>query len=309
MQNMTRNNVLVGSLSALGCEALYGLSYVFTKQATQVGSELALLGWRFAVAFIVMSLLVLARVITVDLKGRGSRLWPLLLVALCSPVVYYIGETVGISNTTASESGVFLACIPVAAVVASSLILRKSPTPFQVVGIGVTLIGILITVFAVGLTSSFSIIGYGFLVAAVVSYALYMVFVDKADAYSGVEITYVMLAAGAIVFTVLAAGEALITGTVGELLSLPFANVGFLVAVLYQGIGCSIVAFFLSNLAVATIGVNRTSTFIGVSTVVSILSGALLLGERLTAWQIVGAVVIVAGVYVANVRAVEKANS
>lgn len=56
----------------------------------------------------------------------------------------------------------------------------------------------------------------------------------------------------------------------------------FGMAVLYQGVGCSVLAFFLSNVAIARIGVNRTASFIGVSTVVSIAAGALLLGERFT---------------------------
>lgn len=33
-----------GSLCAIGCEALYGLSYLFTKGATEVASPFALLG-------------------------------------------------------------------------------------------------------------------------------------------------------------------------------------------------------------------------------------------------------------------------
>ncbi len=32
----------------LRCEVLYGMSYIFTKQATQSASALALLGWRFS---------------------------------------------------------------------------------------------------------------------------------------------------------------------------------------------------------------------------------------------------------------------
>lgn len=61
-------------------------------------------------------------------------------------------------------------------------------------------------------------------------------------------------------------------------------------------------AFFLSNVAIAKIGVNGTSSFIGVSTVVSIIAGALVLKEQFTVFQIIGAVVIIIGVYTANAR-------
>lgn len=81
---------------------------------------------------------------------------------------------------------------------------------------------------------------------------------------------------------------------------LPFREPGFLAAVVYQGIGCLVFAFFLSNHAIAKIGVNRTSSFIGIATVVSILAGALLLREAFSVFQIIGASVIVAGVSIAN---------
>ncbi len=297
---MKQNGLIIGSLCAIGCEVLYGVSYIFTKQATDNASVLSLLGWRFLLAFLVMSLFVVLGIIKVNLKRKSLK--PLLLVALFSPVIYFIGETIGISNTTASESGIFLACIPVASLIASTVILHKKPTRLQVTGILITLGGVLVTVLAVGISSSFSITGYIFLMVAVVSYALYCVFVDKAPGYTGIEITYMMLVAGAAVFVILAFIEAAIGNDVKNLITLPIRNKDFLVAVLYQSLGCSVLAFFLSNVAIARIGVNRTSSFIGVATVVSIIAGALILKEQFTVFQVVGAVLIIIGVYTANAR-------
>lgn len=96
---------IIGSLCAIGCETLYGLSYIFTKQETVCASEFALLGWRFFIAVMVMSLCILFGFIKIDLKGKSKK--PLLLVAFCNPCIYFLAETIGISNTTASESGIF----------------------------------------------------------------------------------------------------------------------------------------------------------------------------------------------------------
>ena len=295
---MKDNRVLTGSLCALGCEVLYGLSYLFTKQTAETASPLALLGWRFVVALAAMSLCVALEFIPVRLKGR--RLGPLLRVALFCPCLYFIGETVGIRETTVTESGVFLACVPALSLLASTVILKKKPTKRQIIGILVTFLGVMTTVVAVGLSSSLSPVGYAALMLAVVAYALYSVFVDLAADYIGAEITYVMLCSGAAFYGLLALGEAAAHGALSELLTLPARSGTFLAAVLYQGIGCSAAAFFLSNAAIAKIGVNKTSSFIGVSTIVSILAGALALGELLSVGQIVGAAVIVAGVYTAN---------
>lgn len=295
---MKDNRVLTGSLCALGCEVLYGLSYLFTKQTAETASPLALLGWRFVVALAAMSLCVALGFIPVRMKGR--QLGPLLRVALFCPCLYFIGETVGIRETTVTESGVFLACVPALSLLASTVILKKKPTKRQIIGILVTFLGVMMTVVAVGLSSSLSPVGYAALMLAVVAYALYSVFVDLAADYTGAEITYVMLCSGAAFYGLLALGEAAAHGALSELLTLPARSGTFLAAVLYQGIGCSVAAFFLSNAAIAKIGVNKTSSFIGVSTIVSILAGALALGEPLSVGQIVGAAVIVAGVYTAN---------
>lgn len=47
---------------------------------------------------------------------------------------------------------------------------------------------------------------------------------------------------------------------------------------------------------------NRTSSFIGVSTIVSILTGVIVLKEAVSVFQLLGAAVIIARVYIANSR-------
>ena len=287
MDKIKSNDLIIGCLCALGCETIFGLSYIFTKTGTEVASAFALLGWRFFIAIVILSICALLGFIKIDLKGKPLK--PLFIVALFNPFIYFIGETIGISNTTASESGVFLACIPVVSLVASTFILKKKPAKIQ-------------TVFAVGASSSLSIFGYVFLITAVISYALYSVFVEKTIDYTGIEITYIMILIGAIVFGTVAICEALIQGSFINLITLPFKESSFAIAVLYQGIGSSIIAFLLSNVAISKIGVNRTSSFIGVATVVSIIAGAVLLKETFTIYQIIGAVVIIIGVYTANMK-------
>ena len=75
----------------------------------------------------------------------------------------------------------------------------------------------------------------------------------------------------------------------------------FLSAVIYQGIGCSIIAFYLSNISIAYIGVNRNASFMGIATLVSIFAGVLILGETFSLLQGIGAVLILTGVYTANI--------
>lgn len=292
--------MLVGCLCALCCETLFGLSYVFTKYATQTVPPFALLGWRFGIAALVMGVCVLLGVVKIELAGKPLR--PLLAVTLLNPVIYFVAETVGIDRLTASESGVMLACIPVVSLAMSALLLHKKPSRNQVCGILITLVGVLATVFAAGASASLSVWGYLMLFVAVVCYSLYTVYVEKAEGYTEAEITFFMMMGGGVTFVLVAMAEALSAGTLQTLVTLPFTNHGFLVAVLYQGICCSVLAFFLSNAAIARIGVNRTASFLGISTVVSIFAGVSVLRESFSLAQIVGAVIILVGVYLANRR-------
>ena len=167
MKNSKTLDNTAGVLCALGGETLFGLSIIFTKQVTEYADALSLLGWRFLIAFVVMSLCLLLGLIKIDLRGKPLK--PLLLVALWSPCIYYVAETVGVMYTTASESAVFFACIPVISLVASTLLLKEKPSKTQAAGILITFAGILVTVFAVSAASSLSVPGYAFLLIADVS--------------------------------------------------------------------------------------------------------------------------------------------
>ena len=298
VKEVTKNALVTGCLCAAGAEVLHGMSYAFTKQSTNTAGVFFILGWRFLIAAVVMTLCIAAGLIKV--RFHGKPLMPLLRVILLCPCVYFLGETLGISRTTSTECGIFVASIPVVSVIASALILKNRPSRLQVAGIATTLVGMVLCVTAVGMTASLSVPGYLFMSLGVISYSLYLVCVDKASVYTSAELAYAMQISGAVLFTALALIEAVHDGHVGTLVALPFQNRGFLIAVLYLGIGCSVFAFWLSNAAIEKLGVNRAASFIGVATLVSVLTGTLMLREPLTPVQIVGAVLIVLGVYMAN---------
>ena len=59
-------------------------------------------------------------------------------------------------------------------------------------GIAVASVGVLLTVFAAGLEASFSLPGYAMLLLAVLAAAVQGVLVEKAEGFTGTEITYVI---------------------------------------------------------------------------------------------------------------------
>lgn len=296
---MKKEKVLVGIVSIISCEVLFGFSFLFTKRLTGVVSPFTLLSWRFITAFAAMNILVLARLIKVDF--RNKRLISLFSIAIFQPGIYFIGETFGVKLTTASESGVIIAFYPIVALLVSTIVLKEAPTKQQVTGIGIAAAGIIIIVLMKGLEASLNPLGYILLLSALLSYSMYSVNSQKTAEFTNTEKTYAMLALGAVVFTAAALVENAVSGTLEEFIILPFSNIECLIGFLYLGVGCSAAAFFLYNVAISSIGTNRSASFAGLSTIVTVIAGIVILKEDFSLIQGVGSVLVLGGVYIANI--------
>ena len=287
-----------GVLAALGTEALYGGSFVFTKGVTATIDPFTLLAWRFATALAVLGVLVALRVVRLSLDRAVVK--PLLVLALLQPLVYYTAETYGVMRTTASESALIISAIPVAMLATAAVLLGTRPSLRQAAGIAVTLVGALVTVVAGGLSARFDAWGYALLFVAVLAFSLYAALAHRFAHTRDVDRTFVMVASGAVVFGTIAAAQHAAGGTLGRLATLPLAEPSFGLSVAALALGPTIGAFFLQNVAIRNLGATRFSTFIGISTLVTLALGAAVLGERLGWAQLLGGAAILGGVYLAN---------
>lgn len=294
------NKEKIGLICAIVCQIFYGFSFLFTKNMTETVTPMELISWRFILAAIVFNILIVTKVLKVDFKGKNIK--SLIKMAIFHPVTYFTCETVGIKMTTASESGIIIAIIPVITLVLASFLLKEKPAAMQVGGIITTVVGVSIVVTAKGGEASFNILGYLILFAAVTAYAFYSIRAQKEKEFTDTEKTYVMIMLGAVSFTSIAIAQSLFRGDVARWAMLPFQNFGFLIAISYLGIGSSVIAFLCSNLAITTIGSSRMSSFASITTVITVVAGMVILDEKVTGLQILGMALILGGVYAANMK-------
>lgn len=73
-------------------------------------------------------------------------------------------------------------------------------------------------------------------------------------------------------------------------------------AILYLGLGTSVAAFLLWNIAIARLGAARTALFGNLIPLFSSLEAVWLLGEEITVFHVVSGVLIVAGLIIANFK-------
>jgi drug/metabolite transporter (DMT)-like permease len=76
--------------------------------------------------------------------------------------------------------------------------------------------------------------------------------------------------------------------------------------VIFLGIFCSAISYWLYSLALRDLGVGTSSLFINFIPVISAIGGFFILGERLRPLQWLGAALVLAGVYLAMFRKTER---
>jgi len=299
-------------LAVITGNTIFGFSFLFSKVALQMTVPSVLLAVRFTTAFVVLNLIAfVGRNIKkkdgkplVEFSLKGKPLKYVLLLALFQPIIYFLGESYGIEYTSSAFAGTIIAVIPIMGIVFDVLIMKAGVTVKQVICAVVSVIGVAVTTLgAEGMKSS--LIGVLFLLVAVVAGALFYVFSKKSgEHFNALERTHVMFAAGSLSYILVALIQC--AGEYETLILQPVSSGNFWICILYLAVMSSVVAFIALNYGSSGVSVTEASLFANLTTVISIVAGVVVLGESFSIQQIIGAVMIIGSVYLANVEGGKK---
>lgn len=285
-----------GMLAATVAYSIFGLSYLFSKMALGVTEPMILLAVRFSVTFVVLNLLVGCKIMKLNLKGR-KLLGPILL-GILQPVLYFVFENYGLKYTTTSFTGIVSSISPIFTAILGVVFLREKPTWKQWGCIVVSIIGVMM----VSLGSSGgenTLAGCICLLTAYFLGGFYSILVRKLSKdFSSFELTYIMFTVGFVFFAIMA----FVTygGDTIPMLAVAVGNWKFIIACLYLGVAASIGAYMLANYSLATLPVSRATIFNSFSTIVSVLSGVVLMGDPFTVVSGIAFLMIMGGVFGVN---------
>ncbi|MEZ5583414.1 MAG: DMT family transporter [Candidatus Competibacteraceae bacterium] len=203
----------------------------------------------------------------------------------------------GLQSTMATNGVIMLSITPVLIVALSFLLLRLPATRWQAIGIGVSLIGVIVIV-ARGdwrVLAEFSLNrGDLWILTAVLSWALYSVCLKWRPADLP---PLVFLAATIAIGVPLLAPFYLWELANGARLAI---NAVTLASIVYVAVFPSILAFIFWNRAVAELGPNRTGQFLHLIPAFGAIQSMLFLGERLHGFHVAGIGLIAIGIYLAT---------
>ncbi|MFW6270151.1 MAG: DMT family transporter [Bacillota bacterium] len=284
-------------LAALLFSTIFGFSFLFTKEGLEIIQPFHLLGFRFGVAALFLTILWFLNVIRINIWKNKFKL--LILLAVVQPVLYFIFEVQGIKLTTSSEAGLMISLIPVFVTILSVIFLKESPTRIQTMFVLLSVAGVIFIVLMKGsLEVQENYTGLLFLFGAVFSGAVYNILSRKISLnFTPVEITYTMMVFGAVVFNFIAWIN--FQGTLTDYI-MPLSNIKVLSSVIYLGIFSSVVAFFMMNYTLSRLEATKAAVFANLSTVISIIAGVLIRNEPFYWFQVIGSVMIITGVFGTN---------
>ncbi len=282
-------------LAGSGVSLIFGLSFLFTKEALNSLSTIFLLSFRFILAALVLTVLRLTGVIKLNYKNKPFK--ELLILAFFQPIAYFTFETIGIKLTSASEAGIMVALIPIVVTILAAIFLKERPGKMQLVYILVSVAGVIFIVLMSGdLEGSGHILGILPLFGAVLSGGIYNILSRKLSVkYTPLEITYVMMWSGAIVFSICAAFSGSVNGNLGTYVA-SLSLINTIVPILYLGILSSVCAFFMLNYMLSKLPATNSTVFSNLGTVTTILAGVSIRHEALYWFQAVGGFLIILGV-------------
>ena len=267
---MKKQKVIYATLAALCAQIIFGFSFMFTGIALKTASPMTVIANRYMVAFVGLSLVMLFTKTKLNLKGN---VWKLILMSLFQPLMYFIFETYGIKMTSSSFSGVMISMIPVVSMISGIFILGEKPSFMQYIFAALSVIGVIIAVLSGKSEGTVTILGAVLLFGAVISSVGYNITSRKISGeFSTFERTYAM-----------------------RIIS-SFSDISYLYSILYLGILSSVVAFIFLNFANTHLPVAKTTVFSNITTVVSVIAGAVFLKEIITVRVVLAVIMIIIGV-------------
>ena len=282
---------LKATFAALLGYSIFGFSFLFSKTALEFTSPFGLLAVRFLTAFIAMNAVLLFGKTKISFKGKPVT--GLLLLGFIQPVCYFIFETYGIDSTSAAFSGVMIGTVPIIGLILGTLFLKEKCTFLQGFFTVLSVLGVYLT--TSGGFGNVSAKGFFLLFGAAFSAAVFTILSRKtSEHFSAFERTYMMFALGSAVFLPVSLFE---NGGDISAVFLPLKNPMFFVSVIYLAVVSSVCAFILINFALNHIPAGRALIFSNFTTVISVLAGIFIMGDRFSVSQLFGIAVITLSVF------------
>lgn len=288
------SRTLLGHMAALMTILVWGTTFVSTKILLQDFAPLEILFFRFLVGYVSL-FLFRPRLLGIR-KAKEEVLF--MGAGLCGVTLYFLLENIALTYTFAANVGIIICLAPFFTAILACLFLQgEHLQPRFFAGLLIALSGVILIAFN-GTTLQLNPLGDLLAALAALVWAVYSILMRRIGELK--------------LDTVLCTQRVFFYGLLFMLPALPFlgftwkpdrlADIPNLLNLLYLGFGASALCFVTWNWTVRVLGAVRTSVYIYLMPVVTVLSSAIILNERLTGLAIFGTALTLIGLLVSEGR-------
>lgn len=222
--------------------------------------------------------------------------WTLAWLGIVGHFGYQVLFIGGLARTSVANSSLIIATSPVVIAVGSALIRNAKLGRAHWAGAALSFVGIYLVVGRGAAVGSRGLMGDLMTFAAVICWAAYTIGAEPLiERHSPVGVTGLSLVFGTVLYVPVMWGRIV----AADWMDLSLSTVS---ALLYAAIFAMCVAYTIWYTAVRDIGSARTSVYSNLIPIVAMMTAVLFLGERLGPRQIIGAILVLAGVALTRVR-------
>lgn len=293
------NKTIHGHIAAFLTILIWGTTFISTKVLLISFEPVEILFIRFMIGYFALWCVCPRR-----LKVRRRKQeWYFAAAGLCGVTLYYLFENIALTYTLASNVGVIISIAPFFSVIFSCLFLHdRRPNIRFFAGFLIALAGIFLISFGGEKNLQLNPVGDLLAVIAAMIWAAFSTITKKISGfgYNTIQTTRRTFFYG-LIFMLPAL---LLMDFHMELQQ--FASLKNLLNLLFLGFGASALCFVTWNLAVKILGSVKTSVYIYMVPVITAVTSALILHEKLTRTIISGIVLTLIGLFLSEDRKTEK---
>lgn len=282
-------------LAAFFSMLFWGISYIWSKIVFEYYTPLTTILFRLVISSLVLYIFIL--ITRKKEKIFKKDYWLFIVGALFNPFLYFVGESYGLNQVSASISAFIIATIPVFTPFIGYFVFRERLSNLNIAGLIISFIGVFFIILRKNLELDASPQGIALLFLAVFAAIIYSIFLKKLSGkYKPTTIIFWQNLFGAIYFLPL-----FIFFDVSAFLNVK-PSAGAIVSLLMLGIFASSVAYVLYTFVVSQIGISKANLYTNLIPVFATVTAFYVLNEVPTTLKLIGMFVIVAGVVLSQVE-------
>lgn len=293
------NKKTIGHLAALLTIIIWGTTFISTKILLVDFQPVEILFFRFVMGFFVLLAIYPKRLKTVNRKEELT----FALAGLCGICLYYLLENIALTFTLTSNVGVIISVAPFFTAILAHLFI-KSEEKLRVqffTGFIVAMVGIVLISFN-GQELELNPMGDLLAIVAALVWAFYSILTRKISSFG---YPVILTTRRTFFYGILFMIPTLFFFDFQPGLS-RFTNLTYLFNILYLGLGASALCFVTWNFSVKELGAVKTSVYIYMVPVITVVTSVLILHEQLTVLAGMGTILTLIGLFLSEYKPERK---